>query len=250
MLVKSQVKYIQNLGHKKFRDADGVFVAEGPKIVNELLQSKTLNLVKGFATENWLSAYGQIIKDKETLFFRVDAKELERISFHDSPHQVLAIFTKPVFELNPAPKGLTLLLDNIQDPGNLGTIIRTADWFGVQRVICSPDTVDVFNQKVVQSAMGSLIRVEVIYKELAEYINRYADVPVFASSLDGENLHAQIMVEDAFLLLGNESRGISPALQSLAAKHIRIPRAGGAESLNVAVAAGILMLLLKPTATS
>jgi len=246
MLVKSQVKYIQNLGHKKFRDADGVFVAEGPKIVNELLQSDILQLIQCFATERWLTAHERVVKGKERLFSQIDEKELERISFHDSPNEVLAIFTKPVFDRNAETRGLTLLLDTIQDPGNLGTIIRTADWFGVKRVVCSCDTVDVFNQKVVQSAMGSLVRVEVIYTDLAEYIREHAGKPLYASSLDGEDLHEKILVTDALLLMGNESKGISPALQSMASKRIRIPRLGGAESLNVAVAAGILLSYLEP----
>jgi TrmH family RNA methyltransferase len=246
MLVKSQVKYIQNLGHKKFRDADGVFVAEGPKIVNELLQSDILQLVQCFATDRWLIAQESVVTGKERLFLKIDEKELERISFHDSPNEVLAIFTKPVFDQNTKTKGLTLLLDTIQDPGNLGTIIRTADWFGLQRVVCSPETVDVFNQKVVQSAMGSLIRVEVIYTDLSEYIRKNSGVPLFASSLDGNDLHEKIKVTDAFLLMGNESKGISPVLQSLATKRIRIPRMGGAESLNVAVAAGILLSYMEP----
>ena len=246
MLVKSQLKYIQNLGHKKFRDADGVFVAEGPKIVNELLESNILQLVQCFATGSWLITQENVVKGKERLFFKIDEKELERISFHDSPNQVLAIFTKPVFDQNVKTTGLTLLLDTIQDPGNLGTIIRTADWFGLKRVVCSPDTVDVFNQKVVQSAMGSLIRVEVIYTDLTEYIRKNHEKPLYASSLDGEDLHEKIRVTDALLLMGNESKGISPALQSLAAKKIRIPRTGGAESLNVAVATGILLSYLEP----
>ena len=246
MLVKSQVKYIQNLGHKKFRDADGVFVAEGPKIVNELLESDILQLVQCFATESWLIAHERTVKNKEKLFFKIDEKELERISFHGTPNQVLAIFTKPVFDQNTETAGLTLLLDAIQDPGNLGTIIRTADWFGLKRLICSPDTADVFNQKVVQSAMGSIIRVEVIYADLTEYTRLNPGIPVFASSLDGEDLHEKIRVTDAFLLMGNESKGISPVLQSLATRRIRIPGKGGAESLNVAVATGILLSYLEP----
>jgi TrmH family RNA methyltransferase len=246
MLVKSQVKYIQNLGHKKFRDADGVFVAEGPKIVNELLQSDILQLVQCFATERWLTNQDSVVKGKEGLFIKIDEKELQRISFHDSPNEVLAIFTKPVFDRNIKIKGLTLLLDTVQDPGNLGTIIRTADWFGLKRVVCSRETVDVFNQKVVQSAMGSLIRVEVIYTDLAEYIRENTGKPLFASSLDGKDLQEKIRVTDALLLMGNESKGISQSLQSLATKKIRIPRTGGAESLNVAVAAGILLSYMEP----
>ena len=241
MLVKSQVKYIQNLGHKKFRDADGVFVAEGPKIVNELLGSDIVQLVQCFATENWLMAQENFVKRKERLFLKIDEEELRKISFHDSPNQVLAIFTKPVFDHNMNTGGLVLLLDTVQDPGNLGTIIRTADWFGIKLIVCSSDTVDVFNQKVVQSAMGSLIRVDVVYTDLAAYIHGHAGMPLFASSLDGEDLREKIQVRDALLLIGNESRGISPALQSMASKKIRIPRIGGAESLNVAVATGILL---------
>ena len=161
MLVKSQVKYIQSLGHKKFRDADGVFVAEGPKIVEEFLQSENLSMVKCFATVNWLLNHEGIQKGREDSFVRVDEKELDRISFHSTPNQVVAIFKKPVFPIDRHVKGLTLLLDTIQDPGNLGTIIRTADWFGIKHIVCSADTVDAYNPKVVQSAMGSLGRVQV-----------------------------------------------------------------------------------------
>src|SRR6185295_14695418 len=121
MLVKSQVKYIQSLGHKKFRDAEGVFIAEGPKIVGEFLQSDKLRLVKCFATEKWLLENESLLNDKEHLIVKTDDKELDRISFHPAPNQVLAVFTKPVFETRQLATGLTLLLDTIQDPGNLGT---------------------------------------------------------------------------------------------------------------------------------
>jgi TrmH family RNA methyltransferase len=241
MLVKSQVKYIQNLGHKKFRDADGVFVAEGPKIVNELLQSDILRLVQCFATETWFLTHEWIIRDRENLFIKIDEKELARISFHTTPNQVLAVFTKPDFKQQKKQEGLILLLDNIQDPGNLGTIIRSADWFGVKCIVCSKETVDVFNPKVVQSAMGSLVRVEVIYTDLAEYIRANRETPLYASSLEGEDLNEKLQVSNVLLLMGNESKGISPVLESLATKRIRIPHKGGAESLNVAVATGILL---------
>jgi TrmH family RNA methyltransferase len=241
MLVKSQVKYIQSLGHKKFRDADGVFVAEGPKIVQELLQSDNLSLIECFATEKWLSSNEGRLKGREKLFIKTSEKELERISFHNTPNQVLAVFTKPVFNKIQKPGGISLLLDTIQDPGNLGTILRTADWFGVNRIVCSPDTVDVFNPKVVQSAMGSLSRVEVIYRDLEKYIMENADIPVYAGSLEGEDLQEKLELSNVLLLMGNESKGISPVLESLAAKRIRIPGKGTAESLNVAVATGILL---------
>jgi TrmH family RNA methyltransferase len=241
MLVKSQVKYIQSLGHKKFRDADGVFVAEGPKIVSELLQADNLRLVQCFATAHWMMTNEQILKGQNHLLIETEEKDLERISFHPKPNQVLAVFTKPVFNKMLKPSGLTLLLDTIQDPGNLGTILRTADWFGVKQIICSEDSADIFNPKVVQSAMGSLVRVEVRYTDLMEYIKADKNAEVYASSLEGEDLHEKILLSNAMLLMGNESRGISPALEFLATKRIRIPRKGGAESLNVAVATGILL---------
>jgi RNA methyltransferase, TrmH family len=245
MLIKAQVKYIQSLGHKKFRDADGVFVAEGPKIVQELLQSDRVRLVQCFATENWLLSNAGILKGKENLIIRTDDNELQRISFHQTPNQVLALFTKPVFEVTGNRPGLTLLLDTIQDPGNLGTILRTADWFGVKKIVCSLETVDVYNPKVVQSAMGSVIRVELIYTDLIAYINLHPDIPVYASSLEGQDLDENIVIPNLMLLLGNESRGINSELESRASKKIRIPGKGGAESLNVAVAAGILLSRLK-----
>jgi len=241
MLVKSQVKYIQSLGHKKFRDADGVFVAEGPKIVTEFLQSDNLRLIQCCAIESWLNAYKEMWKDRQDLYIKVDEKELERISFHNTPNQVLAIFTKPVFNDSLKPEGLTLLLDTIQDPGNLGTILRIADWFGVKRIVCSEDTVDLFNPKVVQSAMGSLARVKIEYTNLIEYIKMNPGVPLYAGSLAGENLDKKIKLSKLMLLMGNESKGINHTLESLAIKKIRIPGKGGAESLNVAVATGIIL---------
>jgi TrmH family RNA methyltransferase len=241
MLVKSQVKYIQSLGHKKFRDADGVFVAEGPKIVEELLQSDNLKLVHCFATDSWLNVHDGMRKDRKELFISINDKELERISFHSTPNQVLAVFTKPVFNRLEIQEGVILLLDTIQDPGNLGTILRTADWFGVKRVVCSEDTVDVFNPKVVQSAMGSLVRIEIIYTNLIEYIKLNPGIPVYAGSLDGNDLDEKIKLTKGMLLMGNESKGISRSLESMAFKKIRIPGKGGAESLNVAIATGILL---------
>jgi len=239
MLSKSQVKYIQSLGHKKFRDADGVFVAEGPKIVQELLHSDHVELVNCFATPDWLESRRDKYADK--LFTEVDEQDLQKISFHPSPKQVLAVFRKPVFQREKEGSRVCLMLETIQDPGNMGTIIRTADWFGVQMVICSPDSADVFSPKVVQAAMGSISRVEVCYAELTEYIERHPDLPLYAASLDGEPLNGNEQISEGILLFGNESRGLSPALEELAVRKWRIPGRGGAESLNVAVAAGIFL---------
>ena len=241
MLVKSQVKYIQSLGHKKFRDTYGVFIAEGPKIVSELLTADNLILSQCFATETWIEQNQSLLEGKEKLVTKIDDQELQRISFHNSPNQVLAVFSKPRFATVNKPSGIILLLDTIQDPGNLGTILRTADWFGLKKIVCSEDTVDVFNPKVVQSAMGSITRVELQYTSLQEFIKSNADIPLYATSLHGEDLDEKIKLSDAFLLMGNESRGISADLEHMALKRIRIPKKGGAESLNVAVATGIVL---------
>jgi TrmH family RNA methyltransferase len=246
MLVSTQVKYIQSLGYKKFRDADGVFVAEGPKIVLDLLQSDNCSMVQCFATSGWLRVHETHLKGKEQLLVEISEKELERISMLVTPNQVLAIFKKPVFPRTPGNNGLVLLLDTIQDPGNLGTIMRTADWFGIRRIVGSMDTADQFNPKVVQSAMGSLIRVEMIYADLEVYIRSNPGCPLYAGSLEGEDLVENMSLTKGMLLMGNESTGIRPALEKLANKRLRIPRRGGAESLNVAVATGILLSRLVP----
>jgi RNA methyltransferase, TrmH family len=241
MLVSTQVKYIQSLGHKKFRDADGVFIAEGPKIVLELIQSENCKLVQCFATEGWLRSNETNLKGNEHLVVEVRERELERISSLVTPNQVLGVFNKPVFRRKPESEGIILLLDNIQDPGNLGTIIRIADWFGVKCIVASADTADVFNPKVVQSAMGSLIRVEMKYRDPLEFLRSNPDLPILASSLEGDDLYHNIPLTKGILILGNESRGISPSLEKMATRRIRIPKFGGAESLNVSVATGIIL---------
>jgi TrmH family RNA methyltransferase len=181
------------------------------------------------------------LKGRDHLIVEADEKELERISSLVTPNLVVAIFTKPVFKSESVGKKWTLLLDAIQDPGNMGTILRTADWFGIHLIVASRDSADVFNSKVVQSAMGSLIRVQVLYTDVEEYIRANPSVPVYASSLEGEDLSDNLTDNCGLLLMGNESKGISESLERLATKKIRIPRYGGAESLNVAVATGILL---------
>ena len=240
MLVKSQVKYIQSLGHKKFRDAEGVFVAEGPKLVQELLQSGNTALVTVYATRDWLIENESLLNGKNNAV-EMNFHELERISFLTSPAQVLAIFRKPVFDVQEKPGGITLVLDNVQDPGNLGTIIRTADWFGVKRMVCSPDTADLFNPKVVQSTMGSIARVETSYQDLVQYMDAHPAIPSFVAVLNGEDLDRQKWISEGMILIGNESRGLQQDLIRRASHRIRIPGSGSAESLNVAVATGIIL---------
>ena len=240
MLVKSKIKYIQSLSQKQFRDADNVFVAEGPKLVEELMQAGNVKIKEVFAINSWLNAH-----HPESEVNEIDEAMLERISFQKTPNQVLAVCSKPVFKNSLAVEGkLIILLDGIQDPGNLGTILRTADWFGIEQVVCSENCADVFNPKVVQATMGSIARVQVFYKSLNAVIDKFHDKPLLAATLDGQDIHNIDGLKEGLLMIGNESRGIAPALLQRATKKIKIPGKGAAESLNAAVATGILLAFL------
>lgn len=238
MLTKSKIKYIQSLQQKKYREEAGVFVGEGPKVVAELLIAPNIDAVEVFALEDWAEKNRDLVKTDLTV---VSEQDLERISGLVTPKDVVAIFKKPVFpEANPEGK-ISLLLDGIQDPGNLGTIIRTADWFGIELVYCTHDTADVFNSKVVQSTMGSIGRVKVSYIELAQTIKEHQDIPVYVAALNGENLFQIESPSEAFLVIGNESKGVSDAIMQLATHKVHIPGKGKAESLNAGVATGIIL---------
>lgn len=239
MLVKSQVKYIQSLSQKKSRDQEGVFVAEGPRLINELLQAPNTRPQKIFAVEEWVAQNPTL---NEGILHPVSQAELERISFQQSPNQVLGVFTMPQFSTTISwNNSLSLLLDTIQDPGNMGTIIRCADWFGIRNVVCSTDSADVFNPKVVQSTMGSICRVQVIYRDLPAFLQEHHTVPVYAATLDGDSLYELKGIESGMILIGNESKGIHEELLQMSRYRITIPRRGSAESLNAAVATGIIL---------
>ena len=240
MLVKSQVKYIQSLGQKKFRDEAGVFIVEGPKIVRELLSAPALQPVEIYAVKEWILSMPAAVVG-EGIVVEVKDTELERISSLSTPNQVLAIFKKPVFPVPDLENRVTLVLDGIQDPGNFGTIVRIADWFGIRQVIASRDSADVFNPKAVQSTMGSISRVEVIYEDPPVLIRQHPGLPVYAAVLNGSSLFAAQRIERGMIVIGNESRGIRPELLALAPNGITIPRVGEAESLNAAVATGIIL---------
>ncbi|TVQ09021.1 MAG: RNA methyltransferase [Bacteroidetes bacterium] len=244
MLSSSKIKWIRSLSQKKYRKQEGFFVAEGDKIVKELLDS-TLEVRDLYATESWAA---------DTVFPQglnpqiVNSKELERISSLNTPNQALAVVKIPV--KNPASiqlKGhFTLVLDNIQDPGNLGTIIRTADWFGIRNIVCSVDTAELYNPKVIQATMGSFMRVNVLYTQLDEFLlNIPANFPVIGAMLEGENLFKTTMPSEGIVVMGNESKGISQSIQDLVTSKIFIPRGSEnkeqPESLNAAVAAGIIL---------
>lgn len=240
MLVKSKVKYIQTLGQKKFRQQEGVFIAEGPKLVAELLTETPENVLEVFAIKEWVEE-NKIMLPPAKLYEISDA-ELEKISHLTTPNQVLAIVKQFAVSEAVAPKDKMLLaLDNIQDPGNLGTIIRIADWFGIDQVICSDDTADVYNPKVVQSTMGSIARVKVVYTSLAGWLCRQQDARIYAAVLEGQDITKMKKPAGGILVIGNESKGISEEVMKCCNTRITIPNKGKAESLNAAVATGIIL---------
>jgi len=243
MLIKSQVKYIQSLSHKKLRDSEGVFVAEGPKLINELL-SAGLPVQQLLAVKEWIGEQDKAVADLVT---EITPSELERISQLQTPNQVLGIFKKPALTTRrPERNTISLMLDTIQDPGNLGTIIRCADWFGITQIFCSTDCADAYNPKVVQSTMGSIARVQVVYGSLTEWLTQEPELPAYAAVLHGTDLRKMPPVKEGVIIIGNESKGISEELLALCRNRITIPRQGHAESLNAAVATGIILSHLIP----
>jgi TrmH family RNA methyltransferase len=239
MLSKNELKYIQSLCQKKQRQQEGLFIAEGTKLVDELLRS-SYHIRKLYALESW-------VKDHNTTVDVVTVTdiELQRISGLQAPNQVLAIAEQQVPPKDPLLKEqLTIVLDDIQDPGNLGTIIRIADWFGIKQLVVSENTVELYNPKVIQGTMGSFIRVQVWYRSLLHFLQQ-ANVPVYGALLNGKNMHNEPPVTEGILVIGNESKGISKELLPFISHPITIPRLGGAESLNAAVAAGIIVSHLK-----
>lgn len=237
MLVKSQIKYIQSLSEKKVRDEDHVFVAEGEKIVGELLQEKRVPPQAIYA----LNGAKITPSDPRVPLEWVTEKEMERISFLSSPSTVLGVFKKPVLPLPDFNNELILMLDGIQDPGNLGTIIRSADWFGVKHIICSETTADCFNPKVVQATMGSIARVSVSYENLHHWCEQHNEIPRYAAMLHGESVKTINPLKYGVLIIGNESKGVSESLLQNGVIAINIPRIGQAESLNAAIATSIIL---------
>ncbi|MFM1746010.1 MAG: hypothetical protein RLZZ630_1947 [Bacteroidota bacterium] len=245
MLSSGRLRFVRSLHQKKFREKEGLFLVEGPKLVHELIQNKAFAVDSIYATSNWRLPDGL---DPELVQIVTD-EQLARLSVLDSPNRVLAVCQIPASSGHTIPptRGLTLLLDQISDPGNLGTIIRTADWFGVSQVFCSPDSAELFNPKVIQATMGSVFRMKVFHTPLIDLLVRNTEstgIPVYAAVLGGENVFQTELKKDAWLLIGNESRGVSPMLMPFVTRAVTIPSfAKGpakAESLNVSVATGIL----------
>jgi len=247
MLSKKIIKYIQSLSQKKLRDEQGQFIAETPKVVAEFLSAGNFTCRILCADKIWISENENLLKNILPVNIHdIDETILQKISLLKTPNKVLAVFDKELTVSEPVFKGkLSLMLDNIQDPGNLGTIIRNADWFGIENIICSENCADSYNPKVVQASMGSLARVNVLYISLKAFIEENKDISVYAATLSGTSVAGLKNIEEGIILIGNESRGISEELLNMATLHITIPRYGNAESLNAAVAGGIILSHMK-----
>ncbi|UAY53289.1 TrmH family RNA methyltransferase [Ferruginibacter albus] len=240
MFSKSHIKYIQSLHHKKFRDEEGVFIAEGEKIVKELLSSN-LHCKEIVALPEWFNANEKLVSTVTAVLHEVKDFELEKISALSTANQVLAIFEKKVVEAVTLTGKITLVLDDIQDPGNMGTIIRIADWFGITSIICSKNSADIYSPKVIQSTMGSIARINIMYDDLQTWLPQNKKVKVYAAALNGKPVSTLKDTEEAIIIIGNESKGISNEVMELVDEKITIPRIGNAESLNAAVATGIIL---------
>jgi TrmH family RNA methyltransferase len=233
MLSKSQIKLITSLKQKKYRLQHGFFVVEGIKTIKELLQSN-LTLHKLYTTETFnIDAKDEIL---------ISEADLKRISFLSTPNKALAIFKIPT-PIPVSTNGLILVLDAIRDPGNFGTIIRLCDWFGIVDLVCSKETVDCFNPKVIQATMGSITRVNISYVDLVDFLNEI-ETPTFGAFMEGKNVYSKQMPEQGVLVMGNEANGISKEVEAIINEKISIPRFGdlqATESLNVATATAILL---------
>ncbi|WP_454948092.1 TrmH family RNA methyltransferase [Capnocytophaga leadbetteri] len=235
MLSKNQVKLIQKLHHKKYRNELSLFIVEGKKSINEFLQA-------GYTPQLLIATEAFTASVPQHLITPVSKDELRKVSTLQNPDEGLAVFEQPKHK-GILQEGVIVALDNVQDPGNLGTIIRLCDWFGVETLLCNTQTVDCYNPKVVQASMGSLTRVAVHYLDLAAFLTTTA-LPVYTMDLEGENLYTATFPKDCILILGNEANGISLEVRALSNEVITIPRFSQhqrTESLNVAMAGAIIL---------
>ncbi len=235
MISKSNIKLIKSLQQKKFRDELNLFVVEGEKMVQESLQWKSDYLVDLYHTSDF---HTQESNTSNAKFHLIEDKDLKQISNLQTPNKSLAIFRK--WPNSDEKHDFYIALDGVQDPGNMGTIMRLADWFGVKKILCSKDTVDCFNPKVVQATMGAIFRIEVEYVDLSQTFEALK-LPIFGALLEGENIYSKSLNPKGILVLGNEGKGISEKIQTLIDFPISIPRFGEAESLNVSTAGAILL---------
>jgi len=237
---KNEIKFIKSLAIKKYRYKNDAFIVEGLKSVTEFIHSD-INVQRIFLMSHLLEEVKFDINEYNCTI--VDEKGIKSISAQENPAGILAIVEMPKYSLLDRKwgHGCTLLLDNVQDPGNLGTLIRLADWFDLKQVVCSVGTVDCFNAKVVQSSMGSLARIPVFYTDLVSFLEDRKNIQIFSAVLGGQNLYQTNIKSPCFLILGNEANGINIDLKAFSTTEIEIPKMGKAESLNVAIAGGIIL---------
>ncbi len=244
MLSKAKIKLIQSLEQKKKRREERLFVAEGPKVVGDLLPYFTCRLI--VAESSWIATHPEV---QAAEIIEATDEELRKASFLKTPQEVLALFELPAY---PAPQGiaseeLCLALDDVQDPGNLGTIIRVADWFGIRHIFCSTGTADAYSPKTVQATMGAIARVKVHYVNLMEYLHSIRkntpQVPLYGTFLEGNNIYKESLSTNGIIIMGNEGNGISQAIQETVTHKLFIPNypegSTTSESLNVAIATAI-----------
>ncbi len=245
MLTKTQIKYIRSLWQTKARKEQNAFIIEGTKIVDEWLRNNQ-QLKMLIATKEWEIENIELLKQlPNTSIYIIKESELNTLSGLQTANEVMAVVELPENKDIILQNRWYLALDTIQDPGNMGTLIRIADWFGIPAIFCSPDCVDVYNPKVIQAAMGGHLRVNIIEKDLSTFFSS-TDLPIYGATLDGESIYNCNAGNAGILLIGNESKGISEKLKLFLTKKITIPRYGGAESLNAAVATGIICAVLLP----
>jgi TrmH family RNA methyltransferase len=248
MLSKNKIKLIKSLELKKYREKENLFVVEGDKLAKELFLSSKYNISSLFATQEWLKQNPNFEKyfPRDTSIISKD--DIKKISALTTPQDVICLAELHKTEQQEIKYNdqLVLVLDRIQDPGNMGTIIRVCDWFGIDNIICSPDSVDFYNQKVIQASMGAVFRVNVIYRELDPLFKsiQHLNIPIYGATLDGENLYNSKLTENGILIMGNESKGIDNCLIPYINKKVFIPffpkDNKRSESLNVGVATAII----------
>ncbi len=248
MISKSQIKFINSLRIKKYRKEHGLFIAEGDKLVEEILHS-SLKVNSLFAAESWIKSNQADIQDLEIKIFSIKEAELKKVSSLTTPNQILAIVHIPkyTYDRNDLINNISLALDDVQDPGNLGSIIRIADWFGISDIFCSYNCVDAFNPKVIQSSMGSVCRVRLHYVALGELLKSYSDdedFKIYGTLLEGESIFESDLSDSGIIIFGNESSGISEELLPYIHRKLFVPhysRSGESiDSLNVSMAAAIV----------
>lgn len=241
MLSKAKIKLINQLAQKKYRNQTGLFIAEGHKTVEDMMEYFTPEYL--YYTSDYK---GSAVANESC---EVTYDELKKISRLETPQNVLAVFKMPVYD-NVAinPDELTLALDGIQDAGNMGTIIRIADWFGINNIFASKNTVDIYNPKVVQATMGALARVRVHYVDLVEELNK-VDAPIYVTALDGDNINKSSLTKNGVIVMGNEGNGVSAEVMAVANKKLLIPsyppERPTSESLNVSVATAIVVSMFR-----